>query len=349
MNGLGQLSVVPEGEVARRAYEKWLTRIRAWNHQVQDWLDAETELGALATLTRQLAESQNRMGRLLGELRTVEGRLSEEACATCPGRVRLAELQAAEGRLHGQEHDRRIGREIQQGLLPAAMPRLSGFEISGKSLPANVVGGDCFDFIDLPHEGQDCLGVLVVDASGHGIGAALLAGQARAYLRALALTCADVGILLDLTNRRLSRDIVADHFVTAFLVSLNPRTRTLHYSNAGHMAGYVLGPGGQTRAVLPSMGLPLGIDLAHKYPASGAISLEPGDLVLMITDGIVEATSPAGELFGMERTLRVVRRHQEQMPGDILTALFDAVADFCKQDQLDDLTAVILSCPFAPR
>ena len=93
------------------------------------------------------------------------------------------ERRAAEGRLREQEHDRRIGREIQHGLLPKAMPRLPGFEISGRSLAANDVGGDCFDFIPLSAGGPSRLGVLVADASGHGIGAALLTGQTRAYLR----------------------------------------------------------------------------------------------------------------------------------------------------------------------
>ena len=239
------------------------------------------------------------------------------------------------------EHDRRIGREIQQGLLPTTMPRLSGFEISGRSLAPNIVGGDCFDFIPLPIAGRDALGVLVADASGHGIASALLTVETRAYLRGLALTCSEVGLLLSLTNQCLCSDITSDYFVTAFLMSLDPSTRSLNYTSAGHLPGYVLDQQGKTRVVLPSTGLPLGIDPASKFSAS-TVSLEPGDLVLLITDGITEAASPDNGLFGMERTLRLVRQHQQQTPGEILTALFAAVNDYCNNNCLDDLTAVII-------
>lgn len=99
-------------------------------------------------------------------------------------------------KLRQQEEDRRIARQIQQGLLPKAVPTLAGFQISGRSMPAQDVGGDCFDFLPLRMRDEECLGVVVADASGHGIGAALLVAQTRAYLRALALASADVGTLL---------------------------------------------------------------------------------------------------------------------------------------------------------
>jgi PAS domain S-box-containing protein len=257
---------------------------------------------------------------------------------------RMAEAlrDADRNKLLLQEYERRIGREIQQGFLPKTMPRLPGLEISGRSLAPNVVGGDCFDFIPLPGGDRECLGVLVADASGHGIGAALLTVETRAYLRGLALTSSDIGILLDLTNKCLCADLESGRFVTAFLMRLDPSTRSLNYSSAGHKPGYVLDRRGQTRTILRSTGFPLGIDPLEKFPASPTMSLEPGDLVLLNTDGIIEAASPDGELFGMERTLRLVRQHQQQMPNEILTALFDAVGDFSNNNFDDDLTAVII-------
>jgi serine phosphatase RsbU (regulator of sigma subunit) len=275
------------------------------------------------------------------EVRQPDEQLTEMMTSIASQISQFIERRSAERRLHEEQHDRRIGREIQQGLLPKTMPRLSGFEISGKSVAPNLVGGDCFDFIPLPKAGRDCIGVLVADASGHGIGAALLACETLAYLRGVALTVTDVGLLLDLTNQCLSTDPMSDHFVTAFLMRLDPSTRSLNYASAGHLPGYVLDPRGQTRTVLHSTGLPLGIDPANKFPAS-TIALEPGDLVLLITDGIIEAASPDGELFGMERTLRLVRQYQQQTPGEILMALFAAVGDFCNNNCLDDLTAVII-------
>jgi sigma-B regulation protein RsbU (phosphoserine phosphatase) len=222
------------------------------------------------------------------------------------------------------------------------VPTFAGFQIGGRSAPAQDVGGDCFDFLPLRVGGEDCLGVLVADASGHGIGAALLAAQTRAYLRALALTCADVGTLLTLSNQRLACDLVTDHFVTLFLLRLDPRTHSLVYANAGHWPGYVLDRQGRTKAVLASTGCPLGIDPASEFPTGPATTLEPGELVLLLTDGIVEAASPEGEQFGLKRTLGIVRAHHREAPEAILDALFHAVEDFSGHSLQDDLTAVIL-------
>ncbi|HEX3146679.1 MAG TPA: GAF domain-containing SpoIIE family protein phosphatase [Gemmataceae bacterium] len=276
------------------------------------------------------------------EVRQPDENLSEMMTSIGSNISQFIERRTAETELHTQESNHRIGREIQQGLLPKTMPRLPGFQISGRSLAADSVGGDCFDFIPMSIESRDCLGVVIADASGHGIGSALLVGQTRAYLSALALACSDVGLLLDLTNYRLAVDMPSDHFVTAFFMSLDPHTRSLIYAGAGHLPGYILDQRGQTREVLPSTGLPLGIDPASKFPASPAITLAPGELVLLITDGIVEAASSDGSLFGTDRTLAIVRRHQHQMPDEILTALFDAVGDFCEHKCHDDMTAVIL-------
>ena len=249
----------------------------------------------------------------------------------------------AESRLRRQEADRHIAGAIQQGLLPKAMPRVAGFQVAGRLASAEQVGGDCFDFIPLRVGGQERLVALVGDASGHGIAAALLMAETRAYLRALALTCADVGTLLTLSNQRLAGDPLADYFfVTLFLLCLDPATRSLVHASAGHCPGYVLDSQGRTKAVLASTGCPLGINPAHTFPTGPLTALEPGDLLLLFTDGIVEATSPDGELFGLERTLSIVRAHRREAPDAILDALFHAVGDFSGHQLQDDLTAVIL-------
>jgi serine/threonine protein kinase len=249
----------------------------------------------------------------------------------------------ADQELHRQAADRHIARAIQQGLIPRSMPRLAGFQIAGRSATAEQVGGDCFDFVPLLRADQERLGVVVADASGHGIAAALLMAQTRAYLRALALTCSEVGTLLSLTNRLLARDLVASHFVTLLFVELDPLTRSLVYASAGHCPGYVLDREGQIKAVLDATGTPLGIDSTGEFQAAPALSLEPGDLVFAYTDGIPEASSAAGQPFGRERALAVVRAHRHETPEAILEALVRAVSDFAASHvQLDDVTAVIV-------
>jgi serine phosphatase RsbU (regulator of sigma subunit) len=252
------------------------------------------------------------------------------------------ERRKAREELQRQAEDHRIARQIQQGLLPKAMPTIPGFQMSGRSAPAQDVGGDYFDFFPMRLGDEDCLGVFVADASGHGIGAALLAAQTRAYLRALALNCTDVGTLVRLSNQRLASDITTDHFVTLFLLQLNPRTHRLVYAGAGHWPGYVLDRQGRTKAILYSTGVPLGIDPSSKYPAGPAATLEPGELVLLFTDGIIEAASADGEQFGLERMLGIVRSHQQETPDAILDALFQAVADLSGHVFQDDVTAVII-------
>jgi serine phosphatase RsbU (regulator of sigma subunit) len=243
-----------------------------------------------------------------------------------------------ESRLRKQEHEQRLAEEIQRGLLPHAFPDLPDFEISGRMVPADAVGGDFYDVI------PDSTGVLIVvaDASGHGLGAALLAVQTRAYLRALCLTRADPGQLLELTNVRLSQDLHSSHFVTAILVTLDVQARSLAYSNAGHPSGVVLDQEGQVRELLSSIGPPLGVDLQSAFTARSMIALWPGDLLLLMTDGILESPAANNELFGIERTLDVVRRHRHESPDQIVTALLEAVSDFSHRRQEDDRTAVII-------
>jgi sigma-B regulation protein RsbU (phosphoserine phosphatase) len=171
----------------------------------------------------------------------------------------------------------------------------------------------------------------------------MIAG-ARAYLRALALTSTDLGEILTLTNRRLVEDLEIGHFVTLLLAMLDPRTNCLTYAGAGHCPGYVLDGGGQTKAVLCGEGLPLGVDSDGKFPVSPAVTLEPGDLLFLYTDGITEAcSSPECGLFGIDRALSIVAEHRLETPARILDVLFRAVSDFCEpKGQIDDATAIII-------
>lgn len=241
-----------------------------------------------------------------------------------------------------QQEECRIAREVQQRLLPKFMPTLEGFTISGMSAPASAVGGDCFDFIPLSVNGGDDLGIVVADASGHGIGAALVVAETHAYLRALTLACTDISELLVVTNRRLMDNRNTNVFVTLLLVQLDPRNRSLVHSGAGHCPGYVLDGHGVIRAVLASEGLPLGVCSKSDFPTSAPVQLQTDDLIFLYTDGIVEAGFQNGSPFGLERALDIIRTHQRETPDDILQALFKAVTAFSPGQLYDDLTAVII-------
>jgi PAS domain S-box-containing protein len=249
------------------------------------------------------------------------------------------ERRRAEVLWHARAQEFRLAREIQQGLLPQTPPTLAGYAIAGASHPTQETGGDYFDFI---HMSDGHLGICVGDASGHGIAAALLIAATRAYVRALALTHSDPGTILSLLDTRLAEDTSSRHFVTLLFARLCPRTRSLVYSNAGHWPGYVFDAQGEVKMVLQSTSFPLGVDPSGKLSNGPALTLDPGDLVFLLSDGIVEATSRAGSLFGVGRALEVVRAHRYEPPDEIIAALLDQVCEWSESVQLDDMTAIVI-------
>jgi sigma-B regulation protein RsbU (phosphoserine phosphatase) len=191
-------------------------------------------------------------------------------------------------------------------------------------------------------DGDESLGILVADASGHGVGSALLAAETRAYLRALAMTCPDVDRMLWLVNQRISDDPEYEGFVTAFLLRLAPRHGAVAYANAGHCPAIVFDGRGEVRRKLDGTGIPLGIDPTIGFSAE-IESLEPGELILLYSDGATEACSPTEELFGVSRLLETVRTHWAKSANQILEAVFRETIGFYEGRALrDDITVVVI-------
>jgi sigma-B regulation protein RsbU (phosphoserine phosphatase) len=242
-----------------------------------------------------------------------------------------------------------VARRIQQRLFPTTAPQVAGMEIGvarfaidagGASYPAEAIGGDYYDFIPLA---DGSLGVAIGDVSGHGVGPALLMAEARALLRAFAETQADVSTILRLVNRVLVADIEADRFITLLLAKLDPRTRTFVYASAGHQTGFLLNPDGSVKQALASTGFPLGIVADAEFPASAALPLDPGDIVMLVTDGIVEARAPDGTVFGERRPLDLVRVYSKATARQIVANLYHAVRAFSQDlPQYDDITAAVI-------
>jgi serine phosphatase RsbU (regulator of sigma subunit) len=251
------------------------------------------------------------------------------------------QLAAAQERWQAERlrEELRLARQVQQRLFPAAPPPLAGFDISGLSCPADAMGGDYFDYIPLA---DGALVVVIGDISGHGFGPALLMAETRAYLRALLLTHADVGTVVTLLNRALAAD-TDDRFATLLLSRLDLRSGAFSYVSAGHMTGYVLDPSGAARLSLPATHMPLGIVADTAYDAAPPLTLAPGETVLLLTDGVVEAHTEAQGLFGSDRLLDMVREHRSRPARDILDTLFAAVRAFCgKGGPADDMTAIVI-------
>ena len=234
----------------------------------------------------------------------------------------------------------RAAREIQQRLFPAAAPAVAGLDIAGASFPAEATGGDYYDYIPMA---DGTLGVVISDVTGHGFGPALVMASTRAYLRALTLIQSDVAAVLQLVNRVLTTDVGNDRFVTLLLARIDPATRTLIYGNAGHPAGYVLDAEGQVRRHLNSTAIPLGIVPEAEFPAGNAVQLASGDMVVLLTDGIVEARAPDNTVFGTQRVFEIVRHYRADPAHLIVTNLYHAVRAFTQNaPQVDDITAVVI-------
>lgn len=229
---------------------------------------------------------------------------------------------------------------VQRGLYPQAPPAIPGFDIAAAVWPAEMTGGDYFDYLQMP---GNALGIAIGDVCGHGLASALIMAVTRAYLRPLAALHDDPGTILTRLNPFLYGDLQHDRqFVTLFLALLDPAARALVYASAGHPPAFVLDATGAVKATLHSTGRPLGLFDGICYPTSGRLMLEPGDLLALLTDGVTEAEAPDGRIFGAEGALQVVAAHRAEPASCIVEHLRDAVRDFSGEAvQPDDVTIVI--------
>jgi serine phosphatase RsbU (regulator of sigma subunit) len=277
-----------------------------------------------------LFEKTERVRRQEEEIRQTQEREHHRQLADAQEKIESARLR----------EEIRFAREVQQRLFPAADLPMPGFDIGGASYPAEATGGDYFDYIPMA---DGAVAVIIGDVSGHGFGPALLMAETRAYVRAFMMTRTDVGEIAALVNQALVRDELDDRFTTLIMVRLEPETRTLVYTSAGHSTCYVLNTSGEVTSMMTSTGLPLGILADAAFPAAPPISLKPGDVVLLLTDGIVEAHLADGTLFGVHQTLEVVRKNRDRTAHQIVDQLYLEVREFCRDGaQLDDMTAVVV-------
>jgi sigma-B regulation protein RsbU (phosphoserine phosphatase) len=242
------------------------------------------------------------------------------------------------------KHSLALAMEIQQHLLPSQAPRLTGFDIAGDSIFCDETGGDYYDFIELVDLAPDKLGIAVGDVTGHGIGAALLMASARGVLRSHAgRHGGDLGELFATLNRHLVRDTGDARFMTLFYGVLEAGSRRLSWTSGGHdPALWVRRQTGKIEE-LANTGIPLGIIDEVKYGPGGPVTLESGDLVVIGTDGIWEASNPAGEMFGRQRLRDLLSAAGDMTADEIHAAVVEAVNSFRgAHPQEDDITLVVI-------
>jgi phosphoserine phosphatase len=237
-------------------------------------------------------------------------------------------------------HDLEIAREIQQSLLPDQDPTVVGFDVAGWNEPADETGGDCFDFVEL-ESGK--LAILIADATGHGVGPALMASTCRALIRALASVTEDPGEILFRTNEILRSDLTSGRFLTAFLGILDPGEGTLSYVSAGQAPLLYLGGQGTERVSLEATTVPLGIVPLFEAPPVSHVRLAVGDVFILLSDGFYEWDNATGDQYGVERTFDFFVDRQSLSSAEAIAQLHESVLSFADGiPQSDDLTAVVI-------
>ncbi len=265
--------------------------------------------------------------------------LADLAAQAAPA-VRVAQL-ARQQQIEARERERieqelRVARLIQQTLLPQSLPELADWQVAVHWQPARAVGGDFYDFIELP-DGR--MAFIIADVTDKGVPAALVMATTRTLLRAAAERLASPGEVLERVNELLCPDIPERMFVTCLYAVLDPATGRLHYANAGHDVPYLRTADGMVE--LRATGMPLGLLPGMHYEEKEAI-LNAGDEVLFYSDGLVEAHDPAGEMFGFPRLKALIGDHDGN--ASLIDHLLTAMEEFtgAEWEQEDDVTMVTL-------
>ncbi|MFH1842979.1 MAG: SpoIIE family protein phosphatase [bacterium] len=247
----------------------------------------------------------------------------------------LTEIQ----RMQRQEAEMDLASMVQRKLYPQASPSVDGYDIAGAVFPAEATCGDYFDYFEMQGGG---LGVAIGDVSGHGVGPALLMAETRAFLRLLAQSHADLGEIFTWINSAVAADFEDFRYVTMSLVRFDLRDHHLEYVNAGHLPTYILDRKGNVKSTLDSTGLPLGMVGDFEYVTARHARLEPGEMMLFLTDGVTEGQAHNDIFLPTEDILELAKEYQHESAQKIVDRLYGAVHAFGNgQPQEDDITIIV--------
>jgi phosphoserine phosphatase RsbU/P len=228
--------------------------------------------------------------------------------------------------------------DVQQGFMHHAVPAPDGIGYAARCRQLRALGGDCHDFLPLAH---NSMAFVIGDASGKSLPAALMMANVQSSLRTAAFFVGnEPTAVLGTVNRQLHTSSLAGRFATLFYGVFHPATGTLRYGNAGHNSPLVIRPDGST-VLLETTGLPLGPFPDAMYD-EGIFRLDPGDVLIAYTDGLVEAVNETGEEWGMDGLRRAALESQAKHAGELLDTIFASFDKFTQGRQTDDATAVVL-------
>lgn len=251
--------------------------------------------------------------------------------------ARLYQVAIEKGRL---ERELQLAHEVQVNLLPVDLPKYPGWEFAARWDPAFEVAGD---FYDLQTTGNDRVCAVVADVSDKGMAAALYMALSRTIVRASVLQSETLSEGIRQANQLICQDSHSDMFVTLFYGQLNPSTGQFMYVNAGHNPPIHFSSKTGKLSHLTRTGMALGVDLDAEYQQQ-TIDIEPGDFVLLYTDGVTEAFDPQYQAFGVPRLESLLLEHNQAAAAALVDIIVEHVKQFSNREQpSDDLTIVTLS------
>ena len=235
-----------------------------------------------------------------------------------------------------------LAMQVQQNLLPQKDPVVKGLDVSGRSIYCDETGGDYFDF--LHSNGNNRLGVVLGDISGHGIPSALLMATARAFIRQRSVMPGNISEIIEDVNRLLCKDVMdSNSFMTLFYLSIDPQSRNLRWVRAGHDPALSYHPDTDTFEEFVGAGIPIGVEPDWEYAENEKTGLGPGQIIVLSTDGIRETFNRSGEMFGKERMLEAIRQNRQGNARDILDGIIGSVDQFREGLEFqDDITLVVI-------
>lgn len=242
---------------------------------------------------------------------------------------------------HKTQQELEFAGRIQTSFLPTEIPQADNWQISATLIPARQTSGDFYDFIPFDN---GLIGIVVADVSDKGTGAALYMALSRTLIRTYAMESgAQPDVALTRANERIRADTESDQFVTLIYGVLDPETGLFTYANAGHNPGYLLRAGDGGHDSLTKTGIPLGMFEGMKWQQA-QVQFEPGDVLLLYTDGVPEAENLVYEEYGDDRLLAVGRESISRMTPEIQDAIITSIKDFVGEaPQFDDITLMVVS------
>lgn len=257
-------------------------------------------------------------------------------CAVALQRVRMTEA-LIDGEKMRQALE--MARAVQMSTLPATMPAIPGYDVSGRFRPAELTGGDTFDLSRF----EAGLLIVLADATGHGIAPALSVTQMQAMLRMAFRLGADLESAFMQVNNQLAETLAADRFITAFVGLLDPATHRVRFHSGGQAPIFHCRAAANECVAYKPTSFPLGAMPLTGLKSAVTLEMLPGDMLVLLSDGFYEYHDPGGEQFGEQRVQDIIRAHRDQSMADLLDVLLRSVDAFARgAPQEDDMTAVLV-------